>query len=51
MSDGFADSHPADDAGSVDRIEIVVVRHEGRPKVHISKAKTRGHSHMGSKGI
>src|SRR5437773_11665556 len=30
MSDGFADCHPADDAGSVDGVEIVVVRHEGR---------------------
>src|SRR5437667_11387622 len=33
MSDGFADRHPADDAGSVDGVEIVVVRQEGRAQL------------------
>src|SRR5437016_6220367 len=33
MSDGFAACHPANDAGSVDGVEIVVVRHEGRAQL------------------
>src|SRR5438128_10150549 len=33
MSDGFADRRPADDAGSVEGVAIVVVRHEGRAQL------------------